>query len=71
MAEVGIGGRGNHMAANVGELLHSVGESDDFRRAHESAAAKELRNHYRYSPPKLPTSYSSEVFKSLSRNEIF
>jgi len=40
MTEVGIGGRGDHVAADVGKLLYSVGESDDFRRAHESAAAK-------------------------------
>jgi len=40
VAEVGIGGCGDHVATDVGELLYSVGESDDFRRAYESAAAK-------------------------------
>lgn len=40
VAEVGIGGCCDHLAADVGEFLHSVGESDDLRRAHESAAAR-------------------------------
>lgn len=40
MAEVGISGRCDQLAADVGELLHSVGESDDLRRAYKSAAAR-------------------------------
>lgn len=45
VTEVGIGGRCDHLTADVGELLHSVGESDNFRRAHESKVQRVEEEH--------------------------